>query len=53
QTLELYNNQLSTLPESIINMTSLKNIYISHNPLDSKAKSVVNQLKKKGVKVSR
>ncbi|MFX1257116.1 MAG: protein kinase [Promethearchaeota archaeon] len=51
QTLYLDGNNLTNLPESIINMTSLKNLYISNNPLDSKAKSVVKQLKKNGVNV--
>ena len=32
-------------------MSSLKKLAISNNPLDSKAKSVLKQLKKKGVNV--
>ena len=40
------NNNITTFPESINKMTSLKILNISNNPLDSKAKSMINQLKK-------
>ena len=33
QTLSLYNNQLTTLPESIGNLTNLQTLSLSHNQL--------------------
>jgi len=33
------------------NLTSLKRLFTPNNPLDSRAKSVLKQLKKKGVDV--
>jgi len=42
---------LTTLPESINNLKSLKILWINNNPLNSKSKALVTQLKKKGVKI--
>jgi Leucine-rich repeat (LRR) protein len=39
--LNLWGNDLTTLPESMINISSLKILYVSGNPLDRSAKSVV------------
>jgi len=49
--LNLWGNDLTTLPESMINISSLKILYVSGNPLDRSAKSVVKQLKKNGVAI--
>jgi len=45
--LDLRWNKLTTLPETMMNLTFLKTLYISKSTLDSKAKSVLKQLKKK------
>ena len=50
ESLMLPYNQLKTLPKSIGNLKLLR-LYINYNPLDSRAKSILKQLKKKGVYV--
>ncbi|MFX1445923.1 MAG: hypothetical protein ACFFHV_21110 [Promethearchaeota archaeon] len=46
-------NKLRTLPESLINMNSLKDLDIKNNPLKGRAKTIIKQLKKKGVNVNK
>jgi hypothetical protein len=49
--LGLRNNQLTTLPENINNLISLAFINLQNNKLDEKARTLVQQLKARGVNV--
>jgi len=49
----LNGNQLRSLPESIRKLTSLEELSISGNPLDSSTKAVLKQLKKKKIKINK
>ncbi len=50
--LNLNGNKIVIIPESIENLTSIESIGLELNKLDSRSKSVLKQLKRKGVKVT-
>ncbi|MFX1239126.1 MAG: hypothetical protein ACFFAS_00155 [Promethearchaeota archaeon] len=43
------DNQITTIPESMLRIKSLKGLHISEEWLDSRSMEILKQLKKKGV----
>ena len=49
ENLSLEGNLITSLPESLMDLSNLKSIYIGTNPLDKKSEEILKDLEKKGV----